>query len=356
MSDKHSKTEMPTPKRLRDAKKKGQVAKSSELVPAVSLVAFAMTAMFLAKMLLTRSLAFVKSSLSTDFGMTINQSMAKVIVGKGIGNLLITVLPYITIAFLLGIIVNVAQVGFMFTLFPLKPDIKRINPIEGFKNLFSKKAVFNLAKSLAKLILVFYLAYKALSGSVPKIMNAGEIGTEKLFLFFVEFVKDMVIDIGFVMLGLAAVDYVFQRKEFIDNQKMTKQEIKDEYKEMEGNPEVRQKRMARQRQIAMSRMMANIPQSDVVITNPTHLAVAIRYDKDKDSAPIVMAKGADHLAAKIREMAKENKIPVMENKELARAIYAESEVGEYIPIELYQAVAEILALVYRLKEMNKRKI
>lgn len=356
MSDKHSKTEEPSPKKLRDAKKKGQVAKSNELSPAISLMVFAMAAVFMGQLLIDNATGFLRKSLTHNFGMNINLGNAKALIGERIMDLFIILLPYLALAVILGIVVNLAQVGFIFTTHPIKPDIKRLNPIEGFKNIFSKKAIFTLVKNLAKLILVFYLTYTTLSKSVSQILNAGSIGTEKLFFFFLLFNKDLVFNIGIIMLGLAVIDYVFQRREFKNNLKMTKQEIKDEHKEMEGNPQIKQARQQKQREIAMSRMMSAIPQADVIVTNPTHIAIAIRYDQKKDNAPIVLAKGVDFLAAKIREMGKENKIPVMENKELARAIYKETEIGDYVPIELYKAVAEILALVYQLKEKNKRKI
>jgi flagellar biosynthetic protein FlhB len=356
MSDKHSKTEAPSPKRLRDARKKGQVAKSNELSPAISLVAFAMAGLFMGQLLLNNGQRLMKKALTVNYGLELDNSYSRYLVADGIMSFFITILPYIGAAVLLGIIVNLAQVGFIFTLHPIKPDIKRINPIEGFKNIFSKKSVFSLAKNLAKLLLVFYITYKSLSTSVSMILNAGELGTGKLFTFLISFVRELVMDIGLVMLGIALIDYVFQRKEFMDNLKMTKQEVKDEYKEMEGNPQIKQARQQRQRQLAMSRMMSSIPTADVIITNPTHIAIAIRYDQKKDNAPVVLAKGTDFLAAKIREKAKDSKVPIMENKELARAIYAKADVGSYIPIELYQAVAEILAVVYRMKDINSKKI
>jgi flagellar biosynthesis protein FlhB len=158
------------------------------------------------------------------------------------------------------------------------------------------------------------------------------------------------------MLALAVIDFIFEKREFKKNLRMSKQEIKDEYKEMEGNPQIKSARQQKQRQLAMSRMMSSVPSSTVVVTNPTHIAVAIRYDTDKDKAPLVIAKGTDYLANKIKEIAKENNIPIMENKPLARTIYKEVEIGEYIPVELYKAVAEILALVYQLREKNKGRI
>lgn len=356
MSDKHSKTESPTPKRLRDAKKKGQVVKSQELSPAISLLAFAFLGLPMSKLLLHNGMNLMRRAFTEDFSSTMTFSLSRVMIARRILEFMIIILPYLGAAVLLGIVVNMAQVGFNFTKDPIKPDFKRLNPIEGFKNIFSKKAVFTFAKNLAKLVLVFYLAYTALSESASEILSTGDIGIEKVFFFLLYFVKDLVIKIGIVMLGLAVIDYVFQRKEHHDNLKMTMQEVIDESKEMEGNPEVKQARRQRQREISMGRMMESIPEADVILTNPTHLSIAIRYDSEKDNAPVVLAKGADFLAMKIREEAKEHNVPIIENKALARKIYKEAEVGDYIPIELYQAVAEILALVYKIKEERKNKI
>ncbi|MBC7087487.1 MAG: flagellar biosynthesis protein FlhB [Tissierellales bacterium] len=355
MADKESKTEEATPKRLKDARKKGQVARSSELAPAVSLIVFAMTASFIAMSLFKNSLLYVQSSLRADFGREITTSNLSTYFPNLI-DLFILILPYLAIGLLVGVAVNIFQTGLLFTTTPLKPDFKRINPISGFKNIFSKKAAFSLAKNIVKLILVAFLAYNYLANSFNKILNAGNLGTEKLFPFIMQFVVDLVINIGIIMLGLAIVDFVFQKRDHKKNLKMTMQEIKDEYKETEGNPQIKQARSQKQRQLALSRMMSSIEKSNVVITNPTHIAVAIKYDDKEDNAPIVVAKGVDFLAQKIKEKAKENKIPIVENKELARAIYKDTEVGDYIPVELYKLVAEVLAYVYNLEKKKKKKI
>lgn len=357
MSDKDTKTEEATPKRLGDARKKGQIAKSQDLNSAVSFFIFTILASILAQYIYTNAYAYMKSYYSKDlFSMEITQG--------NIGNLLmenviqfgLLVFPFMVIALLIGYIVNVVQVGFLNTTEPLKPDLKKLNPIEGFKNIVSMKSLFNLVKNLLKLGMVFYLTLKYLSKSSKVILNSGNIGTEKLFFFLVDFVKGLSMDIATVMIVLGVLDYVMQKREFKKNLRMSMQEIKDEYKEMEGSPEVKSQRQQRQRQIAMGRMMADIPSSDVVITNPTHLAIVLRYDTNIDEAPVVTAKGADIIAGKIREKAKEHNIPIIENKSLARTMYKEVEVGESIPTELYQAVAEILALVYEMNEKKKYKI
>lgn len=356
MSDKESKTEEATPKRIRDAKRKGQAPKSAELTPAVSLVLFTMTASLFGKFLMDNGLSFMRNSLSVNYSALVDSSFLRNIFGRNVIYALIMILPYGLLAMILGVVVSIIQTGYNPTTETLKPDLNRINPISGFKNIFSKKVPFGLVKNVLKLFLVFYLAFDFLKSSTNKILNSGSIGTEKLFFFLLEFVKELVIDIAVVMLGLAIIDLIFQKREFKKNLRMTKQEIKDEFKEMEGNPQIKSARQQKQRQLAMSRMMSSVPSSTVVVTNPTHIAVALRYDTNKDKAPIVVAKGTDNVANRIKELAKENKIPIMENKPLARAMYKDVEIGEYIPIELYKAVAEILALVYQLKEKNKRKI
>jgi flagellar biosynthetic protein FlhB len=356
VSDKHSKTEEPTSKRLSDARKKGQTPKSAELVPAVSLAIFAMLGTTLGGYIFRKGLIFIQRSLSLSYKTEITIRNLRVLFLKNFLDALLVVAPFALISMLLGIVLNIVQAGFLLTGEPLKPDLNRINPISGIKNLFSKKSLFNLIKNILKLILVAYLAYKNISESYKQILSSGNIGTEKLFTFFGAFIKSLVTDIVVAMLILAVVDYVFQKREYKKNLRMTKQEVKEEFKEMEGDPQIKSVRRQKQRQLSISRMMANVPTSTVVVTNPTHIAVALRYESNRDQAPLVVAKGADLLANKIKEIAKENKVPIIENVELARTMYKDVEVGEYIPYELYQAVAEILALVYRLKEKNKGKI
>ena len=356
MSDKESKTEEATPKRIRDAKKKGQVPKSGDLSPAISMLIFTISAGALGKFLLTNGIDFLKNSLTVDFNMVLNKGNVRNIFITNVMHFGYILLPYALIAMVVGVVASLIQTGFILTTEPLKPDFKRINPIQGFKNIFSMKVLFNLAKNVLKLILVFYLAYNNLKDSMNQVFNSGNIGTEKLFYFMLEFVKDLVFNIAIIMLGIAIIDYVFQRRDFMKNLRMSKQDIKDEYKEMEGNPQIKSARQQKQRQLAMSRMMSSVPTSTVIVTNPTHIAVALRYDTDKDKAPLVIAKGADLVANRIKDIARENNVPIMENVELARAMYKKVEVGEYVPVELYKAVAEILALVYQLREKKKHKI
>lgn len=356
MDDKETKTEEATPKRLRDAKKRGQIAKSGDLSSASSFLVFTMLTGILGQFILTNSVGYLRNSLSTDFGVILNKTNTGPMLIKSMINFGYLVFPFAIIAIVIGIVANLIQTGFIFTVEPLKPNFKKLNPIEGFKNIISKKAMFSLVKNILKLTLVFYMTYKNLSTSLVQIINSGNMGSEKLFYFMLDFVKDLSLNIAMVMLALAIVDYIFQRRDYKKDLRMSKQEIKDEFKEMEGSPQIKSARQQKQRQLAMSRMMSSVKTSTVVITNPTHLAVVLRYDSNIDKAPMVTAKGADYIAQKIKELAKKNNIPIMENRELARAMYKKVEIGEQVPVELYKAVAEILALVYQLKEKNKHKI
>ncbi len=353
MSDKDTKTEEATPKRLSDARKKGQIPKSQDLNAAVSLLVFTMLASLLGQYLYTNGQVYMKNYFSIDMStIDLTAANAGTLLMNSIVQYGIFVFPFMAIAVLMGYLVNIVQTGFLFTSEPLKPDIKKLNPIEGFKNIVSTKAMFNLVKNLLKLILVFYIAFNNLMDSAKQILNAGNIGTEKLFFFLMDFVKELTMDIVIVMIILGVADFVMQKWNHKKDLRMSMQEIKDEYKEMEGNPQVKAARQQKQRELAMGRMMADIPSSTVVVTNPTHIAVVLRYDTEIDQAPIVTAKGADHLAEKIKEVAREHNIPILENKPLARTMYKDVEVGQYVPMELYKAIAEILALVY---EMNKKK-
>ena len=356
MNDKDNKTEEATPKRLKDAKKKGQVAKSGDLSAAASLLIFIMSIGVLGNYLFSNSLKFLKTSLQTDYTILITKSNLGSLFIKNIINFGVLILPFVLIAMVIGISISLVQTGFIFSTEPLKPDLKRLNPIEGFKGIFSKKSIFNLVKNILKLFLVFYMTYKNLTKNINQIINSGNLGTEKIFFFLLDFIKDLTFNIILVMFALSIVDYVFQKRDFKKNLRMTKQEVMDEFKEMEGNPEIKSFRASKQRQISMSRMMSSIKESTVVVTNPTHIAVVLRYDSKLDKAPIVTAKGEDYLAEKIKEVARINKIPIMENRELARAMYRKVEIGDQVPVDLYKAVAEILAVVYQMQEKNKGKI
>lgn len=352
MQDKHSKTEEATPKRLRDSRKKGQISKSGDLNSAVSFLVFALLLGALGDYLLTNSIEFITLALSQDVGKGLTQANVGAILVQNVMKILLIFMPFGLIAVFIGVVTNVVQVGFLFTAEPLKPDFKRLNPIEGMKNIFSKKALFNMFKSIMKLLIVTYLTYTGLQKVMKPIMNLGGVGVEKLFGFFMDTVSTLSVSIATFMIILGVIDFIFQKKDYKKNLMMTKQEIKDEYKQMEGDPKIKSKRQQRQREMSMARTMQSVEASTVIITNPTHIAIALRYEQGKDEAPVVMAKGLDYMAMKIREKAKEEGIPIIENKPLARSMYYKVEPGSSVPVEMYQAIAEILALVFT---MNKNK-
>jgi flagellar biosynthesis protein FlhB len=299
---------------------------------------------------------FMRAMLQADFVKDMSAGDAGGILMKSVESILMIFLPFGLLAVVLGVVTNIIQVGFIFTAEPLKPDFKRLNPVEGFKNIFSAKSMFKLVKSLLKLIIVSLVAYQGLKKIIMKIINSGQMGIENIFTFFISIVSTISINIAALMIVLGVVDFIFQRREFKKNLMMTKQEVKEEYKQMEGDPKVKAARQQRQRQLSMNRTMQNVEEATVVITNPTHIAIALRYKQGEDRAPVVMAKGLDYMAQKIKDKAKEKGIPVIENKPLARAMYQSVKEGSFVPMELYQAIAEVLAIVYQMEKKRKRKI
>lgn len=356
MEDRENRTEEATPKRLREAREKGQVAKSGDLNAAVFFFIFTILAGVLSQYILKNALNYLEYALSGDFHISLSSNNVASLLLNHMIRFVIFLLPFILIVLVVGIGVNLMQIGFIFTFEPIKPDLKRLNPIEGFKNLFSKKAFFGLIKNILKLSLVLYLAYSSLNKSINSVINSSKLGSQKLFPFFVDFAKNVAFNIAIVMLLLGILDFVVERREYKKNLRMSVRELKDEFKEMEGSPEIKTARQQRQRQLAMTRMMSTIETATVVVTNPTHIAVVLRYDTKIDKAPLVLAKGVDYLANRIKEKAKEYDIPIMEDKALARVMYDKVEIGDYIPLELYKAIAEILAHIYQMKERNKGRI
>lgn len=258
--------------------------------------------------------------------------------------------PVFLAAVLTGLLVNYLQVGFLFTTEPLTPKLERLNPVEGFKRLVSKRALFELVKSLLKVSLVGLVAFQFVRGRLETLLLALYQDPAGVFRMLSSLSLNLSLRIGAVFLGLALLDYLFQRHEHFRNLRMTRQEVKEEFKQLEGDPQLRARLRERQRKVAMQRMMQEVPRATVVITNPTELAVALRYRENEDQAPVVVAKGAGLIAGKIRELAVLHGIPLVENRAVARMLYEQVEIGREIPVELYQAVAEILALVYQLRK------
>ena len=262
---------------------------------------------------------------------------------------MLIVLPFFAFGFIIALLVSIVQVGWKVSTKPMKPELSKFNPINGFKRMFSKDSVFELVKSIIKIGLIAYMAYASIRDHQNELFILYDLELKQA----VALVGGLVIDVGFkislVYLIVGIADFVYQKHKFNEDMKMTKQEVKDEFKNTEGDPQIKGRQRRKMQEVSQKRMMQDVPKADVVITNPTHFAVALRYDTKESTAPIVVAKGADYVAQKIKEIAKDNKIEIVENKPLARMIYHNVDLGAEIPPELYQAVAEVLAYVYRLK-------
>ncbi len=349
------KTEQPTAKKLDDARKEGQVAKSQEIATAFTLLAlFVIIRVIYPFMgtnfetLFERVYNSIPNVARTYDGMLPVAYIRSILTNAIITMLLISA-PFFIIAFIIAFLSDLVQVGFKPTSKPLQPKLSKLNPISGMKKIFSARKLFDLGKSILKLVVMGAVIFSFFTGR-----------TESLFLLYdmplkqaIGLMGNLIIDLGLriaaAYMVIAFVDLIYQRRKFNKDMMMTKKEVKDEYKNSEGDPAVKGAQKRRMMEASRRRMMQQLPQADVVITNPTHYAVAIKYDAEESDAPVVVAKGADYLAQKIKEIARDNKVEIVENKPLARMLYANVEVGEMVPPELYKAVAEVLAYVYHLQ-------
>lgn len=342
-------TEKPTGKKLSKAREEGQVAKSQEisttfiLFGALGVFLFAGPWMFWA---LSDFMQGVFQNLGTLHiqGISVRAFLFEVLQQVGL-----IIMPLLLVLLILGIAANLLQVGFLFTLKPFKPKLSKFNPITGMKKFVSLKALVELLKSLFKVVFIGGISWLVLRGELDAIpslmeMSVGQIltymGTVSLKLFFY---------VGLGMLVLAAIDFTYQRWQHTKDLMMSKQEVKDEAKQVEGDPQIKGKIRQAQREMAMRRMMESVPDADVVITNPTTLAIAVKYDAKQMFAPQVVAKGAKLMAERIKDIARNNDVPIVENKPLAQTLFKSMEVGDFVPPDLYKAVAEVLAYVYKLK-------
>lgn len=347
------KTEPATEKKLDDARKEGQVAKSTEMVNAVYLVAIFYLLKFTVgtlggQLINVFSLMYSQIPKYTS-GSEFNVATAVEIFKNGILDIILMLAPVLIASFFIYFLGNFVQVKWKPTAKPIMPKFSKINPASGFKRIFSKQSIINLLKAAAIVGICIYIIYDEFIENIYGILNLYEISLENGIIFVGELVFAVATKISLVYLVVGVIDLIFQRRKFNEEMMMTKQEIKDEFKNSEGDPTVKQQQRRRMREASQRRMMQKLPEADVVITNPTHFAVAIKYDLELAEAPIVIAKGEDFLAQRIKEIARENEIEIYENKPLARALYASVDVGEKIPQELYQAVAEVLAYVYGVK-------
>lgn len=352
------KTEPATAKKLQDAREEGQVAKSREVGNAFGLIALFLILKLYVETIGTKFIEMFGTTYNKipDFVKETSPEAAVSTFSTFMNNALVVlitiVIPVFLIGFAVAFVSEVIQVKWKVTGKPLKPKFSRMNPISGFKKIISKQSLFELVKSLLKIFIVLFVAYRSLEGEKEKLLILYDLPFNEAISYIGSLAISVGLTISFTYLIIALLDFAYQKYKFAEDMKMTKQEVKDEYKNIEGNPEIKGKQKQRMREASQRRMMQDLKEADVVITNPTHLAVALRYDPERDKAPVVVAKGADFLAQKIKEIARENDIDIVENKPLARMLYTNVELGTQIPHELYQAVAEILATV---KDLEKKR-
>lgn len=349
------KTEPATQKKLEDARKEGQVAKSREIANGFGLLALFLILRFWVGNMGEQLMGVFSGvynripEVVTFWDGMLPQRDTTIVFRYMLIQIILIIAPVLLIGFVIAFVSDVVQVKWKPTVKPLMPKLSKLSPIKGFKKIFSSNALVELVKSVAKILLIFYVCYNYLRDKWIILLNLYDMSLMQGLQHVASLVIDLGIRISAIYMIIALADLIYQRVKFQNDMKMTKQEIKEEYKQQEGDPQVKSKIRHKMQEASRRRMMQNLPQADVVITNPTHYAVAVKYDLKIAEAPVVIAKGEDYLAQKIKEIARENKIEIVENKPLARMLYANVEVGQVIPPELYQAVAEVLAFVYHLQ-------
>ena len=343
------KTQDPTPHRRQEARKQGQVAKSQDLASAALLICGLMALMALGGGIIDFLGRYTQKQLGGAAWLQADQAFAYFVWDETIRSLAKCLLPIFGIMFLMAIVVNLFQVGFLFLPDKLAPDISRINPLKGFGRIFSMAGVMRLTFGLFKIVVVASVALASLYQQRETLMALSALSVMQIGVFLIDVLLWTALKIGVALLILAILDFAFQRWKHEQDMKMTQQEVREEMKNLEGDPQVRARRRQVQRQLALNQLNESVPKADVVVTNPTELAIAIQYDPETMAAPIVLAKGAGMIAQRIRRMALEHGIPIVEKKPLAQALYREVNINQPVPRDKYAAVAEILAYVYQLK-------
>ncbi len=349
------KTEKATPKKRRDARKKGQVVQSKDISAAISLLVIFLVIGTASKYFIDAiyELYYISINAIENFDEYVRMATLNVLGLRVMMAFIKIVAPIILTVLLIGVITSYMQVGFLFTVEPLKFKFDKINPLQGFKKIFSLKSFVEMVKSILKAAGLLLLSYQYLVSRQNEVFKISTLNLTAGVALLWDVVVGVIVRCAAYLLVLAIADYAYKRWDNERQLKMSKQEVKEEYKQMEGDPFIRSKIKEKQRQMAMSRMMQDVPNADVVITNPTHYAIALSYDQAEAYAPKVIAKGKDIIAANVKRIARDAGVPVVENKQLARALYQTTDVGQYIPADLFEAVADVLAYVYRL---NNRSI
>lgn len=347
MADEQEKTEEPTSKKIDDAKKEGNVPKSAEVSGAAILFFASIYLLFFADMMY-ESIEAMMLHVYSFIGQEMDGKLFFTITSTIFWSILYNMLPLMFVIFLLAIVFNVMQFGFVVT--PVKLELTKIDPISGFKNVFSMKKALEALKLTAKLTIIFIVMVILLAIVWDAILAMMNKDVEASLESMIELIIYFLLTILFIVIVFALIDFFFTRHYYFKQLRMSKQEIKDEHKQLEGDPIVKSRIRQIQMKMSRERMMADVPDADVVITNPTHYAVALKYDKETKEAPIVVAKGINFLALKIKEIALESKVPIVEDPALARALYDQVEVEQEIPQSMYKAIAEIFTFVYNLNK------
>jgi len=345
-ADRDDKTEPPTPRRRQEARSKGQVARSQDLTAAVLLLVGFVTLRYIWPPLWQSLQAIVATSLSPDEPTSVETILPFAL---AIGREMVFRLgPYLVILFFAGFVVLFAQVGPLLTFQPLTPSLSKINPLNGIKRLFSLRSLMTGILNLGKLAIVGGVAYVAVAGDAAAILFSSTLAFHDVVRLGGQLIFELCMQLAAAILILALLDMAWQRYRHERDLRMTKDEVKDEMRSMEGDPKIKQRRRQLQMQLSMQRLQKDVPQADVIVTNPTHISIAIAYNTATMMAPKVVAKGADEIALRIRMIAQQHGIPIVERKPLARALFDAVDVGDYIPERFYRAIAEILAYIYEL--------
>jgi flagellar biosynthetic protein FlhB len=349
MPDSEEKTEAPTPKRRSDARQRGEVARSTEINSVMVLLAGLIILRICAGWIYQE----MCGSFRTTFDMIVRPSMTiDSLMAVFTDNLMVTgriLLPVCIGIMIVGVIANVGQIGFLLTGKPLEPNLEKINPISGFKRLFSLRSIIELLKNILKIFIVAIVAYLTIKAEFDNALTMAHATAGAIMLFLLRVTFTIFFRVAMVLLVLAIMDFIYQRYEHEKKLRMSQQEIKDERKQMEGDPKVKARIRSLQMEMARRRMMREVPKATVVITNPTHLAIALKYVPAEMQTPVVVAKGKRLIAERIKQLAREADIPIVEDKPLARAMYDRVQPGDEVPADFYTAIAEVLAYVYRLR-------
>lgn len=349
------KTEPATPKRRDKAREEGQVAKSQDLT-AASILLTGLFGIYAIAMLGKTSVIGMFKTIFEHIGSSLmfDQAWWARPAKEGLGTFFMIWFPLALACYIITIVVLLRQVKYKISAKPFELKFDKFNPVKGLKKIISGRSIVEMIKGLLKASLLMYMLYRFIDSEQDLFLSIMLYDVELGSSIMMGKIWSLGIRMTLILLLIGFADYAYQKWTFEKSIRMSKQDIKDEHKQSEGDPQIKSKIRQKQRELARSRMMSDVPKADVVVTNPTHLSVAIQYDQSTMVAPVVLAKGAGHIAMRIREIAKEHDIPIIENKPLARMLFTQVEIGESIPQDMYRAVAEVLAFVYRLRDKNKR--